>query len=108
MKKIKKVFRISLVGLVAGAVYNKVTTGDFFDYYRTSSFLAGKLMSVEIPVSWRRTVYGYYVKHFNVNMDDVQDDIESFPNMSSFFTRKLKDSARPWCKTGLVSVFHSF
>ena len=45
-----------------------------------------------------------FAKKFDVNMDEAKiEDLEAFPSFNEFFTRELKDGARPIAEDALVS-----
>jgi len=57
--------------------------------------LAGKLADVRAG-SWTTAVIRWFVKRYNVNMAEaVNPDIASYATFNEFFTRPLKDGARP-------------
>ncbi|EZA59091.1 hypothetical protein DMN91_008442 [Ooceraea biroi] len=62
---------------------------------RTTSRIWGWLMSIDLPVSLRPTLYGLYANMFHANLDEVELDLSVFPNLVEFFVRALKDGMRP-------------
>src|SRR5262245_12930368 len=62
---------------------------------RAMSHYAGVLMSVRLPRPLARTAVKAFGRYYGVNFDEVKDPLESFPSVQSFFTRALKDGARP-------------
>ncbi len=59
------------------------------------SRLAGKLLDSQ-NVSIKNRLIRKFIKHYNVNMDEVANPhLESYPSFNAFFTRTLKKGARP-------------
>jgi phosphatidylserine decarboxylase len=42
-----------------------------------------------------RTFLRSYIRHYGVDLEEVQDDLSAFKTFNEFFTRALKDGARP-------------
>jgi phosphatidylserine decarboxylase len=55
------------------------------------------LRATRVPVPWfKNPLMHWFVKKFNVNMAEAENEnLESYPDFNSFFTRSLKTSARP-------------
>ncbi|XP_018057744.1 PREDICTED: phosphatidylserine decarboxylase proenzyme, mitochondrial [Atta colombica] len=71
---------------------------------RTTSRIWGWLTSIELPVSLRPTLYGFYANIFHADLDEVELDLSAFPNLVEFFVRKLKHNARPIAQnTNMIS-----
>ncbi|KAL0130863.1 hypothetical protein PUN28_002458 [Cardiocondyla obscurior] len=62
---------------------------------RITSRIWGWLTSIELPVSLRPTLYGFYANIFHADLDEIELDLSAFPNLVEFFVRKLKYNARP-------------
>ncbi|XP_028049013.1 phosphatidylserine decarboxylase proenzyme, mitochondrial [Monomorium pharaonis] len=62
---------------------------------RTISRIWGWLTSIELPVSLRPKLYGFYANLFHADLDEIELDLSAFPNLVEFFVRKLKQNARP-------------
>lgn len=71
----------------------------YFLPFRIISKIWGWLASLELPVSLRPTLYGFYVRAFNVNLDEIDIELSDFPSLADFFVRPLKYGARPIDKT---------
>ncbi len=64
--------------------------------------LAGKLASARAG-SWTTSVIRWFVQRYNVNMAEAANpDIASYATFNDFFTRPLKDGARPLAQADLV------
>jgi len=55
----------------------------------------GEITSVELPLWLRSHVYSGWARAFHSNLDEASRPIEEYPSLRAFFTRKLKDGARP-------------
>ncbi|BBN15096.1 phosphatidylserine decarboxylase [Marchantia polymorpha subsp. ruderalis] len=55
----------------------------------------GSLTSVELPVWLRPHVYNGWARAFNANLDEASLPIEEYVSLRDFFTRTLKEGARP-------------
>ncbi|XP_015518533.1 phosphatidylserine decarboxylase proenzyme, mitochondrial [Neodiprion pinetum] len=62
---------------------------------RITSRLWGWLASIEVPLIFRPTFYGLYAKAFRANLEEIDLDLTTFPNLVEFFVRPLKDGVRP-------------
>ena len=52
---------------------------------------------------WTTELIRWFVKRYKVNMDEALDpDIASYPTFNAFFTRALKDGARPLAKADFI------
>ncbi|XP_043521548.1 phosphatidylserine decarboxylase proenzyme, mitochondrial isoform X1 [Frieseomelitta varia] len=85
------------------SVYNSLNVFVVKCYYflpfRIISKIWGWLASLELPVSLRPTLYGFYARAFNVNLDEIDMELSDFPSLADFFVRPLKYGARPIDKT---------
>ena len=54
-----------------------------------------RLADARLPASVLRRLIRAYVRAYAVDLSDVADPVESFPTFNAFFTRRLKDGARP-------------
>jgi phosphatidylserine decarboxylase len=57
----------------------------------------GKLCDARLPSSLSSTVVGLYVRAYGVELGDTQAPEGAFPSFDAFFTRPLRDGARPLC-----------
>ena len=55
----------------------------------------GEITSVELPLWLRPYVYNGWARAFHSNLEEASRPIEEYPSLRAFFTRKLKDGARP-------------
>lgn len=62
---------------------------------RMTSRIWGWLTSIELPVSLRPALYGFYASIFHADLDEIELDLSAFPNLVEFFVRALKHNARP-------------
>lgn len=63
---------------------------------RASSRAWGWLTSLELPRVIRPWVYGFYADMFGCNIHEAEiEDLSSYPTLSDFFCRQLKDNVRP-------------
>ena len=62
---------------------------------RIISRIWGWIASLELPVALRPTLYGFYAKAFNANLDEIDSSLSDFPSLVDFFVRPLKSDARP-------------
>ncbi|ORZ14781.1 phosphatidylserine decarboxylase-domain-containing protein [Absidia repens] len=71
---------------------------------RTMSRIWGAFNSLTIPTALRPAGYKLYSWIFGCNLDEMKnDDLYSYPNLSAFFYRELKDGARPIADASVVS-----
>lgn len=62
---------------------------------RYMSHAAGVLAATKLPRPVAKTAVRAFGSFYGVNFDEVKEPLESFPSVQSFFTRALKDGARP-------------
>lgn len=55
----------------------------------------GEITSIELPQWLRPIVYSGWARAFHSNLEEASRPIEEYPSLRAFFTRKLKDGARP-------------
>ncbi|KAG0628085.1 hypothetical protein M758_2G248700 [Ceratodon purpureus] len=55
----------------------------------------GEITSIQLPLWLRPYVYGGWARAFHSNLEEASMPIEEYPSLRAFFTRKLKDGARP-------------
>ncbi|KAI6201519.1 Phosphatidylserine decarboxylase proenzyme, mitochondrial [Aphelenchoides besseyi] len=68
------------------------------------SKFAGYGATMRIPRPLRSTLYGWYARVYDCNMEEAKDqNFEDYPSFSAFFNRPLKESARPISASALVS-----
>ncbi|KAL2636021.1 hypothetical protein R1flu_007500 [Riccia fluitans] len=65
----------------------------------------GTLTSMELPLWLRPHVYNSWARAFKANLDEASRPIEEYVSLRDFFTRSLKDGARPLdsCTSCLLS-----
>ena len=70
---------------------------------RGLSRLWGRINEANLPVWTRETILGYYARKFDCRLEEAEiQDLKSFPNLSSFFRRRLKPDVRPICHNSLL------
>ncbi len=62
---------------------------------RTMSHFMGVLASTPLPRPVRRPALRAFGGYFGVDFGEVRDPLDTFPSVQSFFTRALKEGARP-------------
>lgn len=63
---------------------------------RALSHSSGRLARAHMPRLLRRPLFGVFVRLFGCNMAEaVEQDLQSYPNFHSLFTRSLKHEVRP-------------
>ncbi len=65
-----------------------------------TSRLMGWLMRRRLPRALLRAFLRWYVRHYGVDMSEVDGDVGDFASVVDFFTRPLKDGVRPLCADG--------
>lgn len=61
----------------------------------TGSFLTISIIDTQLPVFLRGPVYTLYSNTFGVNLSEaLNEDLTSYPSLTDFFTRQLKDGVR--------------
>lgn len=55
----------------------------------------GRLAELRLPAPLMQTVLRAYVRGFKVDLSDVAEPLDSFGNVDEFFTRRLREGARP-------------
>jgi phosphatidylserine decarboxylase len=63
----------------------------------------GRLCDQPIPSGFARTVERAYCRAYNVNMDEAEGHLGSYPSFDAFFTRPLKNGARRISPDPIVS-----
>jgi phosphatidylserine decarboxylase len=64
----------------------------------------GAFNSLTIPTALRPAGFKLYSWIFGCNLDEMKNpDLYSYPNLSAFFYRELKDGARPIADSSVVS-----
>ena len=56
---------------------------------------AGRLAALRLPRALRQPVCRAFGRSVGVDFDEVRDPLDSFPTLQAFFTRALRDGARP-------------
>jgi phosphatidylserine decarboxylase len=59
------------------------------------SRLTGRLADLRLPPPLMRAVMRTYIRAYGVDMQEVAEPLSSFRSFNEFFTRKLRDGARP-------------
>jgi len=57
---------------------------------RKVSRVSGKFAHLKVPQPLRKPLYTFYSKVYNVKLDEIEDEIESFESFNKFFTRTIK------------------
>jgi len=57
---------------------------------RKVSRISGKFALVKVPQPLRKPLFTFYSRVYNVNLDEIENEIESFESFSKFFTRTIK------------------
>jgi phosphatidylserine decarboxylase len=60
-----------------------------------ASRAAGRMAAMSIPRPLRRPLLGGFARRYCINLDEAEFPLDGYPNLQSFFTRRLKDGARP-------------
>lgn len=60
-------------------------------YGRGRSRYFGWFAERDLPMAWRKMVYGTYAKVFGVLLEEIRYPLESYANFQDFFSRALKD-----------------
>ena len=67
------------------------------------SRLTGWLAQLRHPVWLKNWVIGLFVRHFDVDMSEaVEPDYRRYPSFNAFFTRALREGARPMAEADIV------
>ncbi|MEO6593419.1 MAG: archaetidylserine decarboxylase [Planctomycetota bacterium] len=66
------------------------------------SRVCGLVTSVPLPRWFRPRLYGWFARHYGVDLDEVRGDLASFRSLQEFFRRPLRDGARPIEEAALV------
>ena len=99
----KKAVKGLSAGFISASIYYYFTNENAeYNFQRTTSILFGRVASLNLPSFARSSVYNFYGKVFGVNFDEIDGELESFPSISAFFTRKLKPGSREWANQGIV------
>ena len=61
----------------------------------TMSAMAGRLFGLKTPAPFRKLAVTTFGKITGVDFDEVKAPLDSFASLQDFFTRELKDGARP-------------
>jgi len=58
-----------------------------------------------LPAFLERWLLAWFIRHYRVNTDELEMPVSAYPSLEAFFTRRLKDGARPLCpdKDAVVS-----
>jgi phosphatidylserine decarboxylase len=59
----------------------------------------GRLVDAELPASVSSGVVGLYARAYQVNLDEAAPQAGAFPSFDAFFTRALREGARPPCSS---------
>lgn len=59
------------------------------------SRFVGRLADLPLPESAREFVYGQYAAMTGVNLDEAELPMSAYPSLNAFFTRRLRQGARP-------------
>ena len=59
------------------------------------SHAVGKIVHQRIPGPLGRKSVEWFARYYNINVDEAEHPLESYPTIGALFTRKLKNGARP-------------
>ena len=59
------------------------------------SYLTGKLVHLRLPKFLNTWIMSFFAKTYNINLQEAELPIESYPSLGEFFIRKLKPCVRP-------------
>jgi phosphatidylserine decarboxylase len=62
---------------------------------RTFSTALGAVARIPVPRATRAAVYGAYARRFGIDLAEVALPLEDYPTLDDFFTRTLREGARP-------------
>jgi phosphatidylserine decarboxylase len=62
---------------------------------RTFSTALGTVARIPVPRGARASVYGAYARRFGIDLGEVELPLEDYATLDAFFTRRLRDGARP-------------
>lgn len=57
---------------------------------RKLSKITGKLTNLYLPQGFRKPIFEAFAKIYKVDLNDIEEDLSSFPSFNAFFTRKVK------------------
>lgn len=58
--------------------------------------LAGKFAAQPLPHPLRKPIYGAFAHAVGADLSESAEPLGNFENFNAFFTRELKENARPW------------
>ncbi|RLN49230.1 hypothetical protein BBJ29_003890 [Phytophthora kernoviae] len=64
--------------------------------YRAASRLWGKVHDKELPMWLREPIYKAWTAVFNCKLDEMKYPLQDYVNLGEFFSRPLKEGARPF------------
>ncbi|KAF4319190.1 hypothetical protein G195_007515 [Phytophthora kernoviae 00238/432] len=64
--------------------------------YRAASRLWGKVHDKELPMWLREPIYKAWTAVFNCKLDEMKYPLQDYANLGEFFSRPLKEGARPF------------
>ena len=59
------------------------------------SRLTGRLADLRVPRALLRPLLSMFIRAFGVDLAEVPEPVESYPTFNAFFTRRLREGARP-------------
>lgn len=71
---------------------------------RTRSKLAGKVLDIYVPPSWRSTVFNAIIKVLKINKNEIKYPLKSFRSISDLFSRYIREEYRPIDPIGTHSI----
>jgi hypothetical protein len=90
---LKNIIVFGLVSNVAAMMYFIPKYNEDNYSISVSRYIArkvGQITNVTIPKSIRKTLYGLYIKMYNVNTDEILDkNLENYNNIKEFFIRQI-------------------
>jgi phosphatidylserine decarboxylase len=71
---------------------------------RTFSTALGAVARIPVPRALRASLYGAYARRFGIDLAEVALPLEAYATLDGFFTRTLRDGARPIASEPDVAV----
>ena len=90
---LRRLFIYTIVTNGIGLLYyigkNNIDTYNM-SYSRFMSRCTGKIMNITVPTFLRKYVYGFYIKFYNVNKDEIKEqNLSTYRSLKDFFIREI-------------------
>lgn len=69
---------------------------------KSLSHLAGWMASRSLPSSMNQALIRRFAEHYQINLEEAEKPLGEYQSLQDFFTRRLKEEARPLAETPLV------